>query len=109
MKSKIRWALIFFAVLLALQAVQAQAQETWSPAAHLLNRRTAHAYLQTDCKFEETTGTVQDCQTSGSLSLTSSDREGWTAERSRCASSSTMYIDARLGTNRLLEIRCWAH
>jgi hypothetical protein len=33
--------------------------------------------------------------------------DGWTAERSRCDSSGTKYIKARLGPDRLLQMQCW--
>jgi hypothetical protein len=38
--------------------------------------------------------------------LGSSAVDGWTPERSRCGSSGTKAIQARLGPDRLLEIRC---
>ena len=36
----------------------------------------------------------------------SSDVDGWTPERSRCSSPTTRAIQARLGPDRLLEMRC---
>jgi hypothetical protein len=48
-----------------------------------------------------------DCSVvGGSISISFSSRGGWTAERSRCDSSSTRYIRARLGPDRLLRMQC---
>lgn len=59
--------------------------------------------------FDETTGDVQGqpCSANVSGTIVSSAVGGWTPERSRCASSKTRWIDAKLGPNRLLQIRCW--
>lgn len=46
------------------------------------------------------------CKPSGSVKLTSSAKNGWFAERSRCPSGTT-HIRARLGSGRLLRIRCY--
>jgi hypothetical protein len=72
--------------------------------------RISDLYLSGGCSFDETSGTVSDCQRKDTkISMTSSDRQGWTAERSRCESDGTKYIDASVGTNRLLQIRCWGN
>jgi hypothetical protein len=44
-------------------------------------------------------------QCSGSFTIRTRDVNGWTAERSRCGSR-TGFFQARLGPDRLLEIRC---
>lgn len=46
-----------------------------------------------------------DCEPTLSISIDTSDVDGWTAERSRCDSRSSL-IRARLGPDRLLEIEC---
>jgi Ricin-type beta-trefoil lectin domain len=51
-------------------------------------------------------GEVESCHPTGSIDLAPSDPQGWTPERSRCESQRTRAVSARLGPNRLLEIRC---
>lgn len=60
-----------------------------------------------DCIGDWDQGSVESCRPGGSIDdLGSSARQGWTPERSRCDSDNTQAISARLGRNRLLEIRC---
>lgn len=58
------------------------------------------------CTGDWDQGQVESCHPTASISLGSSAKDGWTPERSRCASESTQAISARLGPGRLLEIRC---
>jgi hypothetical protein len=58
------------------------------------------------CKSDWDRGELRDCRPTASIDIRTHDVQGWTEERSRCASRNTRAISARLGPNRLLEIRC---
>jgi hypothetical protein len=60
----------------------------------------------TNCVGDWDNGELGTCKATGSASFSSSAADGWTAERSRCASSGTHNVQARLGRDRLLQIRC---
>lgn len=64
------------------------------------------ATIGTKCTGDWDQGQVDECQPVGSIDLGSSAVGGWTPERSRCDSENTKAISARLGPDRLLEMRC---
>jgi hypothetical protein len=59
-----------------------------------------------DCPGNWDTDT-STCGFNASIKITSSALDGWTPERSNCSSATTRYVQARLGTDRRLEIRCY--
>lgn len=60
------------------------------------------------CTGDWDQGQVEECHQTASIDIAvdASSRQGWTPERSRCTSDRTRAISARLGPDRLLEIRC---
>lgn len=68
--------------------------------------RIEELILGANCVGDWDQGYIESCEPTGSISISSSERGAWTAERSRCASSATQSISARLGRNRRLTIKC---